>query len=264
MRIREWIKRAAKFCWENLDAILVIVVGFAVAALEVVSDPSKEVVDGAILALLSVTAVVLLRDRAARGKFAAVEQLASDAISDRPYDVVWQINHWDLEDRERSRVMQTEQIRFTRDDVATNFEWSGGDGEVTHTEAKWRRSEGRPWIPAKKIYEFPVRGGTKTIYCFDEEHSRGDMLDWCIERDMAGRFPTDHEGVELQARTKSDYPRVMRITWPADAPPSHVEIRHGNRPARPLTPRKKNGRACVEEKIAEQAIGESVRIDWTW
>lgn len=252
------------FIWENLDALLVIAVAFGVLVVEIVGEPEPELVDSAVLAVLGVTAIVLLRDRRHRVALDEVRELAGDAISDRPYEVVWQKNHWDLKDRENTTIKVTERLRFTRNDVATIAHWSRGDGEDTRNDARWRRSEDTPWISAKRIYDFPVRGGAKVIYCFDEEHSRGDMLDWCIERDAVGRFPTTHESIALQARTKSDHPRVISITWPPEAPPSHVEIRHGGKPARQIAPALKDGRACVEEKIAGLEIGEEVEVAWTW
>ena len=242
------VKAFAKFVWKNADAALVIAVAAGVVLAEVFGSPSAEVVDSAILGLLGVTSVVLLRDRVGRDDLDDLRRLAGDAISDRPYEVVWQNNHWDLKDREHTTIKVTEQLRFTRNDVATIAHWSRGDGVDERNDARWRRARGKPWIEAEKIYEFPVRNGKKVIYCFDEEHNRGDMLDWAIERDAVGRFPTKHEGVELHARTNSDHPRVMRITWPIDAPPSHVEIRHGELPARTLGLRRKAGRPYVKRR----------------
>jgi hypothetical protein len=260
----ESIKGVGGFIWKNADAFLVITVALGVVIAEVVGEPSQEVVDSAILGLLGVTSVVLLRDRVGRDDLDDLRLLARDAISDRPYEVVWQDNHWDLHDRDNTTIKVTERLRFTRNDVSTIAHWSRGDGEDKRNIAKWRRSEATGWIDAERIHSFPVRGGEKVIYCFEEEHNRGDMLDWCIERDAVGRFPTTHEGVELHARTNSDHPRVMAITWPADSPPNHVEIRHGSNPARTLTPTQKDGRPYVEEKIPGLAIGEVVRIDWSW
>lgn len=250
--------------WQNADAFFVIVVGVVVAILEVVGDPSAETVNAAILGLLAATAIVLLRNRVRRGELDDVRQLAGDAISDRPYEVVWQNKHWDLLDREKTTIRLTEQLRFTRNDVATIAHWSQGDGRDTENVARWRREKGSRWIEAKKIYEFPTRGGSKVIYCLDEEHSRGDMLEWHIERDAVGRFPTDHESVSIQARTKSDHPRIMRITWPNGSPPSHVELKHERRPARTLVPTETNGRAHIEEKVPGLEVGERVTIAWRW
>jgi hypothetical protein len=221
-------------------------------------------VDSAILILLGATAFVLLQERRGRAGLEVVRQLAEDAISDRPYIVVWQHGHWDLRDRDTVVVTKTEQIRFTRNDVATNFQWSSGPGEVRSTTAKWRRGRTFSWIPARKVHEFATRGGVKEIYCFDEEHSRGDMLDWCVEREIVGQFPDAHEGIEVTARTKSDHPRVYRITWPAGSPPSHVEIRRGAEPARPLITRTKEGRPYIEERVSGLSVGEALNIDWTW
>jgi hypothetical protein len=268
VHVPERVKAAFAFSVENADAMLVVVVGFGVAALEVFGSPDPAIVDAAILALLAATAVVLLRDRAERqeehGELASLKQLADDAISDRPYEVVWQDNHWDLVERDRAVVNQTEEVRFTRLDVATNFQWSSGDGTCEASKGQWRRDPKGHWIEARKIYEFAVRGGIKEIFCFDEEHSQGDMLEWRTERIFAGRFPSEHEGVELHARVKADHPRTMKITWPRGITPTHVEMRLGEVPARTLRPRRKDGRCFVEEKVPGIAVGEVVRIDWTW
>ncbi len=257
-------KALKKFVWHNLDALGVIVVGFGVVGLQIFGSPKPDLIDAAILALLATTAIVLLRDRVGRDDLTDLKQLAGDAISDRPYEVVWQNKHWDLKDRRHATVKKTEQIRFTRNDVSTNFDWTSGNGTVEEVKAKWRRAKGLAWIPARKIFEFQVRGGTKEIYCFGEEHNRGDMLDWCTVQETVDRFSNQHETVEISARTKSEHSRVLRITWPADEPPSHVEIRHGNQPARTITPTLKEGRPYVEERVGRIAIGDSVRIDWTW
>jgi hypothetical protein len=259
-----WLKGIGRFAWKNADAFLVIGIGFGVAILELVGSPSPEVVDSAILGLLGVTAVVLLRDRVGRDDLAALRQLAGDAISDRPYEVVWQNNHWDLKDRHQTTVKVTELLRFTRSDVSTIADWSQGDGRVEHYEGKWRRSEEEAWLPAKMIHKFPIRNGEKVIYSLEEEHCRGDELYWCVEREAIDRFPNPNEAVSLEARTQSDYPRLMHVTWPADAPPSHIEIRFEGHPARTLSPKRKNGRVYVEEKVVGLPVGKAVKITWAW
>jgi hypothetical protein len=257
-------KVGLRFFWKHADALLVIAVAGGVVVAEVVGSPSPEVVNSAILGLLGVTAIVLLRDRIGRDDLADLQQLAGDAISDRPYEVVWQTNHWDLRDRDRTTVKVTEQFRFTRNDVSTIADWSQGDGKVERYHGQWRRSENESWLPAKMIHKFSIRNGEKVIYSLDEEHCRGDELYWCVERDAIGRFPNPNESVSLEARTKSDHPRVMRITWPPDAPPSHIEIRFEGQPARTLSAKHKDGRAFVEEKIAGLPVGKAVKIAWTW
>jgi len=223
--VKEKLRTAAKFAWKNADAVLVMVVAAGVIIAEVAGHPSTEVVDAAILVLLGATAFVLLRDREGRDQLDDLRQLASDALSDRPYGVVWQKNEWDIKDRERSTMRMTQQLRFTRNDVSTIAHWNQGDGTIERYSAKWRRPDGSRWIPAKKIHEFPIHNGEKVIYSLEEEHCRGDMLDWWVERDALGRFPGVHETASLEARANSDHPRVMHIVWPSDSPPSHVEIR---------------------------------------
>lgn len=191
----EWLRGAGIFVLKNADAFLAMAVALAVIVALAVGRPSKEVVDAAILGVVGTMALALLRDRGGHGDLSDLRQLARDAISDRPYDVVWQNTHWDLKDERRAVCKRTEQIRFTRNDVATNFSWSSGDGTVESVNARWRRARGLPWIEARKVYEFRVRGGFKEIFCFDEEHSRGDILDWCIVQETLDRFATTHEGV---------------------------------------------------------------------
>lgn len=252
------------FVWHNLDALVVIAVGFGVIGLQIVGEPKPELIDAAILALLATTAIVLLRDRIGRDDLINLRQLAGDAISDRPYEVVWQENEWDIRSREHSTMRMTQQLRFTRNDVSTIAHWNQGDGHIERYSAKWRRSKRAAWIPATKIHTFPIHNGEKVIYSLDEEHCRGDMLEWCVERDAVNRFPGAHETASLEAKAKSDHRRIMRVTWPADAAPSHVEIKFKGAPARTLATRRKDGRPYVEEKIAHLAIGEVVEIAWTW
>lgn len=260
----DWLKARGRFVWENLDAFLVIVVGLGVAILDVVGSPKPEIVNAAILGLLAVTAIVLLRDRSARDELGDLRQLAGDAISDRPYEVVWQENRWQLHDRRAATVEVTERLRFTQNDVSTIADWSQGPGRVERYDARWRRTDEEQWIPAEEIHTFAIRNGEKVIYSLDVEHCRGDMLEWRTERRTLDRFPSAHESVTLEARTKADHPRLMEITWPPGAPPSHVEIRFNDQPARTLTASEKDGRMHVEEKISGLPVGESVTIAWNW
>ena len=166
----------------------------------------------------------------------------------------------------RSLAMRrvSEQLRFTRNDVSTIADWSTGDGEVIRYDAKWKRPGSTVWIDARLVHTFPIRNGEKAIYSLDEERCRGDMIDWLIEREAVGRFPSAHESVSLEARTNADHPRVMRITWPEGVDPSSVELRFKGTPGRPLHAARKDGRAYVEETIAELPVGNSVEIAWTW
>jgi hypothetical protein len=252
------------FLWRHGDAMFVVVIAFGVAILEIFGVPSEGVIDAAILATLGTVAIVLFRDRLDRGSTKALEQLASDAISDRPFQVVSQLKEWNLVGRDHAVITKTEEIRFTRNDVATKAEWDDSDGSVEEAVGRWRRDDAMPWIDAEVVHDFRVRGGIKTIYCFNEEHSRGDTLEWQTEVKAFRRFSEPHESVSLMASTKADHPRTLRLVWPENFPPSRVEIRHGSNPATKLQVRRKNGRSYVEEKIAVIPVGEKVKIEWTW
>ncbi|MFT3865933.1 MAG: hypothetical protein QM729_16835 [Solirubrobacterales bacterium] len=258
------LKAFGLFVWRNLDASFVIVVGLVVAALEIVGHPSEEAVNAAILGLLAVTAIILLRIRGRKGELDEVIQVARDAMSERPFQMVWAKNEWDIQSRERATIKVRQQLRFIHNKVSTIDHWSQGDGAIESYDACWRRSEADGWVPAKKIYAMPIEGGEKVIYSFEEENCRGDILEWKVEREATDRFPTAHEKVSLEAIARSDHPREMRVVWPADAPPSRVELRQGGNPGRPLTTKTKNDRVEVAEQIPQLALGEVVEIRWMW
>ena len=186
------LKAFGLFVWRNLDAFFVIVVGLVVAFLEVVGHPSEEAVNAAILGLLAVTAIILLRIRGRRGELDDVIQVARDATSERPFQMVWAKNEWDIESRERATIRVSQQLRFIHNKVSTIDHWSQGEGAIESYDANWRRSEADDWVSAKKIYAMPIEGGEKVIYSFEEENCRGDILEWKVERGAVGRFPTAH------------------------------------------------------------------------
>jgi len=262
--IGRWLKGPALFALRNADAFLAMAVAVTVIVLLAVGNPPTEVVDAAILGLLAAVALALLRNRSGAGGLDDLRQLASDAMADRPYLVIHQTNEWDIRDRDHVKTRLTQELRFTRNDVSTIEHSSQGDGTVESYVARWRRSPGSEWIQARKIHAMAIERGEKVIYSLEEEHCRGDMLEWCIEREAVGRFPSDHERVTLEAKAVSDHPRVMRIIWPKEHDPKHVEIRFGGQPARPLKPRRRKGRLEVEEKVSFQRIGEEVAILWNW
>ncbi|HEU4598341.1 MAG TPA: hypothetical protein VFS26_01215 [Solirubrobacterales bacterium] len=262
--IGRWLKGAGLFALRNADAVFAIVVAVVVITLIVVSTPSPALVNSAILGLLATVALALLRDRSGAGGLDDLRQLAVDAMTDRPYQVIHQTNEWDIWDKDHVKTRLSQQLRFTRNDVSTIEHSSAGEGTVETYSAKWRRSSDSEWIPAEKIHAMAIERGEKVIYSLEEEHRRGDMLDWCIEREAVGRFPRDHERVTLEAKAVSDHPRVMKITWPTEREPKHVEIRFEDQPAKPLKPKRRKGRLEVEQKIAFRKIGEEVAILWTW
>jgi hypothetical protein len=259
------VKAAFRFVWANLDAILVMGVAALVVALDILlPDLDPQIVSAATLALLGVTAFIMLRDRRHRGQLDALSQLASDAFSDLPYDILWQDNEWDLRDRSHTTVRMTQRLRFTRGNVSTLPHWSSGDGAITRCAAAWRRDSASGWIDADLIHELPTRNGARLLFSLGEEHARGDMLDWRVERDATDRFSSSHESVTHEAKTASDFPRRVRIVWPPGEPPTHVEMRLGDRPARRLSVRHDQGRAYIDETINQLAKDEAFVLSWNW
>jgi hypothetical protein len=92
--VRSHIEKAGLFTWRNLDAVFVIVAGAVVAVLQVAGHPSMEAVDAAILGLLAVVALILLRAREERTELDEIREVARDALSERPFQMVWARIAW--------------------------------------------------------------------------------------------------------------------------------------------------------------------------
>ena len=103
--------------------------------------------------------------------------------------VIHQTNEWDIRDRDHVKTRLTQELRFTRNDVSTIEHSSQGDGTVESYVAQWRRSPSAEWIQAKKIHAMAIERGEKVIYSLEEEHCRGDMLEWCYRARGRGQVP---------------------------------------------------------------------------
>lgn len=262
---RERLKRAGKFIWRNLDVFGVMSVAAVVVALDILlPNLDPEIVSSATLALLGATAFALLRDRRGQERLNAIGQVAEDALSDLPYDIIWQENEWDLRDRRNSTIRMTQRVRFTRSEVSTLPHRSSGDGEVTSCKARWRRATGDAWINAPEIHKLRTREGVRVLFSLGEEHERGDMLDWEVEREALGRFSEAHEEVTHKAKTDSEFPRKVRIVWPANEPPSHIELRVGSGPPKRLSGKLEGDRVFVEESVVRLRKDELFAVSWNW
>lgn len=265
MTRREKFKLAVLFVIENLDAFLVMAVATAIVVLDIAdSQLDEQVVSSATLALLGVTAFLLLRDRRSRVDLGELRQIATDALSDLPYDIIWQSNEWDLESRDKATVKMERRVRFTRNQLSTMAHWNTGPGRVLRCDARWRRTPDDSWVEAKLIDAFSVRGGKKQMFSLGQEHSRGDTLEWCVEMEVEGRFSDAHQSVIHEARVESDYPRSVRILWPATDAPSNVEMVLGEGPARPLALQSVDGRNLIEETVGRLRKDEIFKISWIW
>lgn len=264
MRGRERAGAVGEFFWENADAILVMVVAAVILVLHVLDKVDAETVGSVTLAMLGVTAFVLIRDRKSRTELGEVRRLAADAQSELPYDILWQKNVWDIKDREQATVRMTQRLRFTRNEIFTLPHRSSGDGEITRCVAKWRRPNETEWVEARQIDALETGDGNRLLFSLGEEQSRGDMIDWCVERDAVGRFSGSQESVGHLAKTASRFPRRVRIIWPKGQAPHHVEMRLGDHPAQRLRTREKKGRPYIDETIQALAKGSLFVVSWKW
>jgi hypothetical protein len=277
-------KRAVGFTWTNLDALLVIVAAAVVFALDLTSTVEQEVVGSATLALLGVTAFVLLRDRRERapliefrkrvdhtlGEFDDLKRLASDALSEHPYDVLSQVSEWDISSRESVLATTTQRVQFTRGNVSTMEDWCAGPGKVKEWRGLWRfpDQDESEWVKSKGIHTTEIDGGVKKIFALPHEHARTDQLDWRIERSTRGRFPANSESISVRsAGSTADHPVTVRVTWPKGIRPRGVALRCGDEGRRTLELVPVPGdpeRMRVEEDLVDLSRHGVVVLSWTW
>jgi hypothetical protein len=276
------LRRAARFTWRNLDALLVIVAAGVIVALDLLNRVEPAVVRSATLALLGITAFVLLRDRSERavlldfrrradralGDLQALSKVANDALSELPYEVLTQTCEWDILSRDQSVATSTVRLRFTRGAISTLESWCGGTGELLDWSAWWKYPDDSQWNKAEGIHKAEVEGGTKNIFALSREHSRDEVIDWHVRREARGRFPTRSESVSIRPLVPNvDHPRQMRLFWPAGIPPMSVSLRYGNQKGISLKPLF-NGdpvpRAYVAADLQELSRYGIAEIAWTW
>jgi hypothetical protein len=278
------LKHLAGLALTNLDALLVIIAAAVVLALDLTSTVDQEVVGSATLALLGLTAFVLLRDRRERapliefrervdhtlGEFEALKRLASDAMSEHPYEVLSQVSEWDITSRDSVLATTTRRVQFTRSNVSTMEDWCSGPGKLKEWRGKWRfpDQDDTEWVKAKGIHKTEIDGGIKKIFALPHEYARTDQLDWRVERCARGRFPGRSESISVRSvGSKADHTTTVRITWPKGMRPRGVALRCGdqNRVALELAPDPGDPeRMRVEKEIPDLPRHGSVAFSWTW
>ncbi len=280
----KWLKSAAGFAWRNLDALLVIAAAAVVFVLDLTSSVDQEVVGSATLALLGVTAFVLLRDRRERapliefrervdatlGEFEDLKRLASDALSEHPYDVLSQTSEWDIVTRDTALATTTKRVQFTRGNISTMEDWCSGPGKLRKWRGRWRfpDQDETEWVDAKGIHKTEIDGGIKKIFALPHEHARTDQLDWRVERHGEGRFPGSSESISVRSEgSRVDHPMTIRVTWPKGVRPRGVALRCGEQGRVALELIQDPGdpeRLRAEEVITDLARHGIVALSWTW
>jgi hypothetical protein len=263
---REKAKAVGRFTAQNLDALFIILVAGGVLALEITASPDRDLIDSTLLALLGVTALVLLRDRQGRARVDEIAAFVQDLQSDRPYEVQSEYNRWEIESGgSQATFTKSQRLLFTRNEVCTLEHWcTGSVGTVEHCQAEWRFSQDEPWLGASTIHDFGINNGRNYIFSLDTERSRGDALQWKVTRVLKDRFPNPRESVSLKLQAPTHRPR-MHVVWPTDKEPQQIEIRHDEGPGRKLKPQRgKDGRLFVDEQLAAGSANSVAKIEWTW
>lgn len=267
-------KRSLRYIWANLDAFIIIAIATAVLLYTIVEAPKPDLLQRTIVALLGVLAFALLRDRRDRDELGRVwehlgnlDQFVADVAQDVSYRVKHETNSWNIETSERATLERIQEVCFTRNGISTFDHWSSGrGGSVVSCKAFAKYSpDATGWTSLDKPLEFGHDNGDKYIFSLGATHDRGDELEWRIVAELAGRFPATRESVSIRFAAETHQP-VMRVVWPEDKPPTHVEIKVGDQPKRQLHPMRMDGsnRLFVEERVIPTRIDDSATIEWVW
>src|SRR5215211_640257 len=147
------MKRLVAFAWENLDVLLVMFVAGLVVALDAFDLTSPGIVRSATLALLGVTAFALLRQRSTGYRLEQIAGLITELRSDRPYEVLSEIDRWEISSADSATYCRVQTLRFTKNEVSTLEHWSASSsGGSEKCKAEWRSAASGAWLPAKQIH----------------------------------------------------------------------------------------------------------------
>lgn len=262
------MKNGARFVIKNVDAFLVLFVAAGVLVYEIKWGSDLNTADSLVIALLGMTSLVLLRDRKGRQDLDKLAEVISDLRSDQPYDVMSEINEWDIRERgSKATFTKLQTLRFTRNRVSVLEHWSSVDQGKVESSAFWRLpgdGDGDGWQQARKGGRVKCRQGAKTVFNLRHEFFTGDRIEWKVVRELKGNFQGKEPTVTLKLDTPSNSP-TMKIKWPAERPPKKVFFRREDQPLDDLPTDKEGGRVFAEKKIhGNLPSGAVSAIRWTW
>lgn len=267
------LEKSWRWSRSNLDVLAVIAVAVPLGSLSLLGVTiAQERLLGATLGVLGLVALIAARDRLARerGIDWATDLLASDRR--RPYLVVSDEVEWDIESRDQAVSTRTQTLKIAHDECSVIHAWCRGDGGESSIEGlscSWRPKSSQNWVPAKQIHKHSHDGGTKFLFTLGQELNLGDEIGWKVERKLKDRFPSSHESLALRSANKAEIQRKIKITWPKDSAPHHVEVLRRNASGEilqkePAPVKHRSGRACIDVSVPYGKAGDDSIVSWYW
>lgn len=259
---------------EFADVLVILLVGGGLALASIlapIKDPSK--LAAATLAVLSVLAVAVLRERLNRRKpdieVAEIrDQLAETSRTmtalkvGRPYHVLVHDTTWDLVARDGglAHVTRTKELVFDQPDVVALYDFFQGPG---------RRSGHEYTVGKIADDELIVEGKRALLISLGRQYSVGDKLTFGVKRTTHGGFLTPHEYVSITTRDLTALLQAA-VIWPATRPPSAVKLVTIAADRKTSTREvwddveMQEGRPFYRVEVETPEMGSTTMIEWDW
>lgn len=238
---------------------------------------SPDVTAGVTLAILALVAVAIVRDRSAResvqklpealtrveGGLANVERAIAALDSPLPYEVIDQVQTWNLEANGDALITKTQKVRFIRQArvIEQRFWGTGEEGRFD----QWIVFSTKTLKLSVATFKSPVE--LLRIVNLGRLVRQGAILQFLQEREVRGQYQLADEDVSVTIDVPCQR-AVFEILWPLDKEPGEVTL-DGPGPGDyadltgdlTLSPA---GQKRLRKEFRDLQIGTKVAIHWKW
>jgi hypothetical protein len=226
----------------------------------------------ATLVVLAALCAGLVRERWRRDRLGdSVRDVLAMTDVQAPWEALEAEHIWEIFDDKGSKAAASSRkvLRFLQTQTLTIHEFSGVPGSVSahHCEGRWPRSAAWRNLPVMRD-DYPGRQGQRyTIVSLEGAMVRGQMLEVCSTRDLAGTFPEEHEYVKVSVEVPTGELDMCMI-WPAARSPKNIWIEQGSKPASEIPKsaieKLQDGRTRFTHKVSRPAVGDTITLSWDW
>jgi hypothetical protein len=270
---------------EHWDPALAAIGGVVLSVLGVLDLVSTRALIQWTIALLSLLAFSLIRERIARTDQAirtrsAVREAAAtvkDSVqaldSVHPYRVLSTHHHWDLqaEDGSLAYARKVKRLRFNQSKVATIADFSQGDGETANAECRGG-PDGGAYLP-KLTDAGTCREADRhfQLWNLGRFWNKDEAFVLKLERELRDSFKSDSEEVGVYVLEPSDLVQ-LEVTWPAGRPPKSLRRTRRMAGANQASDdvdlfanlETLEGRRRIDIDVRDAMQGELITLAWHW
>lgn len=262
---------ASSMIWiaERLDTLAALAAGVVAVCLGILGAVSGDELTTATLGVLTVVAFSLVRGRNLRLSTGTqlsevrrdLQHLQTAVSTGAPYHLVLHEVRWDLKADGSAQSVSRRRLRFLQNEVVSIADWSQGDGMLA--------SDAR-YLPGSAVHPYSHNGRRYQLIALDRVYARGEELDFKVERDINGVFPSSPDRAGVLTLDPTTTLKIV-VRWPVDRPARNVRLKRLD-PAQQVKStqdvtkdlRKEDGRQfyCIEEP--EPILGGRTIIEWDW